>query len=34
MSQRINELNVNGKPAKFTPEEINTQKPLKTFLEE
>jgi len=24
MSQRVNELNVNGKPAKFTPEEINT----------
>ncbi len=24
MSQRINELNVNGKPAQFTPEEINT----------
>jgi len=24
MSQRINELNVNGKPAKFTTEEINT----------
>ena len=23
MSQRINELNVNGKPAQFTPEEIN-----------
>jgi len=24
MSQRINELNVNGKPAQFTPEEIKT----------
>lgn len=24
MSQRINELNVNGKPAQFTPEEIDT----------
>jgi hypothetical protein len=24
LSQRINELNVNGKPAKFTPEEIET----------
>jgi len=24
MSQRINELNANGKPARFTPEEIKT----------
>ncbi|NDV45852.1 DUF5053 domain-containing protein [Paludibacter sp. 221] len=24
LSQRINELNVNGKPAQFTPEEIET----------